>query len=475
MLVFLASRYKKCPSDKLLVVYGKTSGGSAQVYHGGGAFIWPIIQDYAFLDLEPMSINIPLEGALSKQNIRVNVPSTFTVAISTEDNIRKNAAERLLGQSQESQKDLVRNIILGQLRLVIATMDIEEINTNRDKFLQSISANIEAELSKVGLHLINSNIQDIHDESGYIQALGKEAAAQAINDAKITVAEKNRDGDIGESSANKERAIATSKLRSDAEIGEANAATAAAIGKSDAESRARSKSAEYNAQAVEGENKAAVHIAQTTSERMVAEAEASKLADIAQNVAKAETKERTYLAEQKAEKGRAERDKMTLYANTVVPAEIQKNKAIVEAEAEAEQIMKIAKADADAKLMQKDAEAKGIEAVFKGQADGFKELVKAAGSPELAIQMMITEQLPELMRIQVDAIKNLKIDKVVVWDGMGGKSGNSTTGDWVQGLLKSLPAYDELYKMTGNSLPTMLNVSKSGEDKTGEEQVTEEQ
>lgn len=469
MLVFLASRYKKCPSDKLLVVYGKTSGGSAQVYHGGGAFIWPIIQDYAFLDLEPMSINIPLEGALSKQNIRVNVPSTFTVAISTEESIRRNAAERLLGQSQESQKDLVRNIILGQLRLVIATMDIEEINTNRDKFLHSISTNIEAELGKVGLHLINSNIQDIHDESGYIQALGKEAAAQAINDAKITVAQKNRDGDIGESTANKERTIATSKLRSEAEIGEANAATEAAIGKSDADARARSKSAEYNAQAVEGENIAAVHIAKTTSERQIAEAEAQKNAAIAQNVANAETKERTYIAEQLAEKGRAERDKMTLYANTVVPAEIQKNKAIVEAEAEAEQIRKIAKADADAKLMAKEAEAKGIEAVFRGQADGFKELVKAAGSPELAIQMMITEQLPELMRIQVDAIKNLKIDKVVVWDGMGGKSGGSTTGDWVQGLLKSLPAYDDLYKMTGHNLPAMLNVSKPDDELKDEE------
>lgn len=225
MVVFLASRYKRCPSDKLLVVYGKTSGGSAKVYHGGGAFIWPIIQAYSFLDLEPMSINIPLEGALSKQNIRVNVPSTFTVGIATDEMIRKNAAERLLGQSKDATINLAKSIILGQLRLVIAQMDIEELNSSRDKFLSSISTNLEAELTKVGLHLINSNIQDIHDESGFLIALGKESAAAAINDAKVSVAQKNRDGDIGETEANKERSIKTAILTAEAEVGMAKAKT----------------------------------------------------------------------------------------------------------------------------------------------------------------------------------------------------------------------------------------------------------
>ena len=84
VLFFLASRYKRCPSDKILVVYGKVgSGQSANCIHGGGAFIWPLIQDYAYIRLTPMTISIPLQNALSLQNIRINVPSTFTVGIST--------------------------------------------------------------------------------------------------------------------------------------------------------------------------------------------------------------------------------------------------------------------------------------------------------------------------------------------------------------------------------------------------------
>jgi len=463
MVTFLASRYKKCPSDKLLVVYGKTNGGTSKVYHGGGAFIWPIIQAYSFLDLEPMSIHIPLEGALSKQNIRVNVPSTFTIAIATEDAVRKNAAERLLGQSKDATITLAKNIILGQLRLIIASMDIEELNSNRDKFLSAISANLEAELKKVGLHLINSNIQDIHDESGFLIALGKEAAAGALNDAKVSVAQKDRDGEIGEASANKEKEIATADLRAESEIGRAKAATESQIRLADAEAVSRAKSAEHNAKAIEGENTAAINVAETTAARHVKEAEATKMATVARNVTAAEARQASYAAEEEAEKIRASRDKATQHADIVVPAEIAKAKVEVDAKAQAEQIKIIAKGNAEAVVMQKQAEADGIKAVFEGQAAGFERLVKSAGSPEMAIQMLITEQLPELMRIRVDAIKNIKIDKIVVWDGgaNGGAGGGSGSGtaDFLTGLMSALPAYDELYKLTGNKLPQLLDVS----------------
>jgi flotillin len=125
-------RYKRCPSDRILVVYGKVSGGgeggrTAKCVHGGASFIWPIIQDYEFLDLTPISIEVELKNALSKQNIRVDVPSRFTVGISTEPSVMTNAAERLLGLSKEQIKAVATDILFGQLRLVIATMDIEEI------------------------------------------------------------------------------------------------------------------------------------------------------------------------------------------------------------------------------------------------------------------------------------------------------------------------------------------------------------
>ena len=199
LLLFLIKRYKKCPSDKVMVIYGKVGSNkdgstrSAKCIHGGAAFIWPVIQSYEFLDLTPMSISVDLENALSRQNIRINVPSRFTVGVSTEPGVMQNAAERLLGLKLQEIQELAKDIIFGQLRLVIATMDIEEINTDRDKFLEAVSRNVEGELKKIGLRLINVNVTDISDESGYIDALGKEAAAKAINDAKKNVAEKDRD------------------------------------------------------------------------------------------------------------------------------------------------------------------------------------------------------------------------------------------------------------------------------------------
>ena len=98
MLLFLASRYKRCPSDKILVVYGKVGEGqSSRCIHGGGALIIPLVQDFQYLALTPLTINIDLKNALSMQNIRINVPSTFTVGISVTPSIMNNAAERLLG------------------------------------------------------------------------------------------------------------------------------------------------------------------------------------------------------------------------------------------------------------------------------------------------------------------------------------------------------------------------------------------
>ncbi|MEM6723775.1 MAG: flotillin family protein, partial [Bacteroidota bacterium] len=258
MIVFWAiSRYKRCPSDRILVVYGKTGKGQAsRCIHGGAAFIWPVIQAYAFLDLAPVSIEVDLRGALSKQNIRVNVPSQFTVGISKEPGIMENAADRLLGLDRQQIKDLAENIITGQMRLVVATMDIEELNTDRDKFLSNIMQNVGTELKKIGLNLINVNVTDIKDESGYIEALGKEAAAKAVNDAKKSVAEKTRDGSIGSAEAQKDQRIKVAKAEAEAEVGEAEAI----------------------AKSVEGKNLTKISIAASDAERRKKEAEANRLA-----------------------------------------------------------------------------------------------------------------------------------------------------------------------------------------------------
>ncbi|MFC5194063.1 MULTISPECIES: flotillin family protein [Bizionia] len=424
-IVVLIRRYKRCPSDRILVVYGKVGGGqSAKCIHGGAAFILPVIQDYEFLELTPISIEVNLVNALSKQNIRVNVPSRFTIGVSTEPGVMQNAAERLLGLGQNEIQDLAQEIIFGQLRLVVASMDIEEINNDRDKFLTNISESVETELKKVGLKLINVNITDIVDESGYIEALGKEAAAHAINAARKSVAEKTRDGSIGEANAVQDE---------------------------------RSQVAAANAQAVEGENTAKIAVANSDSLRRQREAEAERIANASEKVQAAKALEESYAAEQLAETARAERERSSQLADVIVPAEIDKRKVEIDAEAEAERIRRLAKGEADAILFKAQAEAQGLYEVLTKQAAGLDEIVKAAGNNSKdAVLLLIADKLPELVKMQAEAIKNIKIDKVTVWENGGGKDGKTSTANFLSGMYKSVPPLQEMFNMAGMELPEYL-------------------
>lgn len=437
ILISFIRRYKRCPSDKILVVYGKVGAGqSARCLHGGAAFIWPVIQDYQYLDLTPISMEVNLLNALSKQNIRVNVPSRFTIGIATEEGVMQNAAERLLGLGLEQIQDIAKEIIFGQLRLVVASMDIEEINSDRDKFLNNISNSVETELRKVGLKLINVNITDILDESGYIEALGKEAAAHAINEARKSVAEKTRDGSIGEANAQQDE---------------------------------RSQVAAANAQAVEGENLAKINIANSDSLRRQREAEVGRVASASEKVQAAKALEESYAAEREAEIARSERERSTQLADIIIPAQIDKQKVEIDAEAEAERIRRLARGDADAILFKAEAEAKGIYEVLTKQAQGLDQIVKAAGNnSQNAALLLIADKLPELVKLQSEAIKNIKIDKVTVWENGSSADGKTSTSNFISGMYKAVPPLQEMFNMAGMQLPDYLK-GKDLEDLNNED------
>ena len=431
LLMGILSRYRKCPSDKILVIYGKVGSDkngqarSAKCVHGGAAFIMPIIQSYQFMDLTPISINVDLKNALSKQNIRVDVPSRFTVGISTEPGIMQNAAERLLGLRMNEIQELAKDIIFGQLRLVVATMEIEEINNDRDKFLVAVSNNVEIELKKIGLRLINVNVTDINDESGYIEALGKEAAAKAINDAKKSVAEKDRDGEIGQANAQRDQRIQV---------------------------------AAANALAIKGENESKIEVAQSEALRREKEAESMRLATAAEAVQAAKAKEEAYIAQQQAEQTRAALETATQQADIIVKAKIAKEQAEIEAEAKAEVARRTAKGEADALFAKMEAQARGAQEILVKQADGMRELVNAAGgNADSAIKLILANNMEELMKIQVEAIKNIKIDKVTVWDGGSkGENGKTATADFISGIMKAVPPMGEMFNQAGMELPKFL-------------------
>ena len=430
LIIWICSRYKKCPSDKIMVIYGKVGKNrdgterSAKCIHGGASFVIPVFQSYEFLDLTPISIQVDLKNALSRQNIRIDVPSRFTVGISTEPGVMQNAAERLLGLQLSEIQELSRDIIFGQLRLIIATMDIEEINTDRDKFLAAVSSNVETELKKIGLRLINVNVTDISDESGYIVALGKEAAAKAINDAKRSVAEQDRDGSIGEANARMDERI---------------------------------KVSEADSVAIQGENDAKMKIAMSEAALKEKQAEALRIATAAEKIQAAKALEESYSAEREAEEARRAKEQATLEADLIVQTEAKKRQIELEAEAEAEKIRRKAQGEADAIFAKMQAQARGAEEILKKQAAGFAEIVKSAnGDADAALKLLIADKLEELMRVQVDAIKNIKIDKVTVWDNGQISDGKNATAGFLSGMMKSVPPLNEVFAMAGMELPELL-------------------
>lgn len=492
VVLTIAVRYKKCPSDHIMVVYGKIAGdNSARCIHGGAQFVWPFFQDYRYLALRPMQIDINLKGALSKQNIRINTPSTYTIGISTEDQIMQNAAERLLSMSPKDIEDTAREIIFGQQRLVIASMDIEEINANRDAFLMNIKENVEIELNKIGLRLINVNITDITDEEGYLEALGKKAAAEVTNRAKVEVAQQTRIGETGSAEAHKEQRIAIAQAEAFASKGEAEAQrerriaiaaaeAQAAQGEAEAdqrrrvavalaESEARKGEADANrdqritvmghdSRAVEGENTAKMDIARSDAERREVEEESRRRAQAAQLQADARIQSSKFEAEEDMQIKRAAMVKQQEIAERVVPAEVAKQQAEIQAEADAEVARRRARGEADAIYAKLEAEARGLFEGLKAKAEGFNQIVGACGSDaDAAATMLMVEKIEQIVAMQVEAIKNLKIDKVTVWDNLGGgRSGRGATADFLSGLVTSLPPLHEIAKNAGVDLPEYL-------------------
>ncbi len=492
LFAMLATRYRKCPSDRIMVIYGKTRGQHAsQCIHGGAKFIIPVIQDYGYISLRPLQIDVNLDNALCKQNIRINVPSVFTVGVSTKPEIMGNAAERLFGQTPDAIANLSKDIIFGQLRLVIASMTIEEINADRETFLRAVEANVAEELNKIGLELLNVNITDITDASGYIDAIGRQAASEAINKAKVDVAEENRKGSIGEAEAKKQERISVSEAEAMAIAGEAKAArerriavaqaetqavsgeaeagqlrriavakaeTEAVTGEASAEQERRIAVKKADSGATQGENLAAIEIAQSNALRTEQEAEAYRRGEAARRIAAAQVEQAQFEAEKGVQVSRAAMEMEKQNADVIVATEIRKRQIEIDAEAEAEKRRREARGEADAIFAKLEAEARGNYQILKAKGDGFKQIIEACNSDANAAgQMLLIEKLQDIVTLQTEAIRNIKIDKLTVWDG-GTKTadGKTTTANFLSGMMQSLPPLHDVAGMAGLDLPNYL-------------------
>ena len=476
LLSLFVKRYKRCPANRVLVISGRVGGGeSARCISGGGAFVWPVIQEYAYLSLEPIQIDIPLRDALSLENIRVAVPSVFTVAVGHESEVRQNAAIRLLGLTHDQVKRQAQDIIFGQLRQVIASMRIEEINRDREAFLHRIQTSLEPELKKIGLVLINVNITDLKDDSGYIEAIGKKAAAQAVQQARGDVADQEKLGEvrvaeaarerlvqvsnaqkeqeIGTRLAERERAVRVAELDKERAVGEQQAAFERDIAVKSAEQEKRIAVASAEAKAIAGESQSMALVAQTRAQLAVKEAEAYQLSEIKKREAEAAVQEAQNRAMARAAIANAERVEATQRAELEAPAKAEKARTLVEAEAAAGRRILEAEAEAKAVYMRLEAEARGQYEILAKKAEGMRMLVDAAGGAKEAFQLMMLEHLDTLAETSAKAISNIKFDKVIVWDGGDG----AAPAGFLQNMAKTLPPMMHVLRdIAGVELPSYL-------------------
>lgn len=475
VVMLFVSRYKRCPANKVLIISGQVGGGqSAKVFSGGGAFVWPVVQEYAFLDLAPLQIDINLTDALSLENIRVRVPSQVTVAVGDTPDLQQNAALRILNLGANEIRDLAANIIFGQMRQVIASMRIEDINRDRDQFRSNIEHALEPELKKIGLKLINVNIKDLNDESGYIEAIGREAGARAVNKARgdvaeqeklgaiavaradqekdIEVANADREREIGVKGADRDKAVRIAELERETIVAQQRAEFSRDTEVAQADQARRIAIAAANAEAVGGEAESKARIADANAQLQVREAEAFEIGETKKRVAAAAVSESENRARAKTALADAERIEAERRAAVEAPAKAEKARRIVEAEAEAESRRLEAEGEAAAIFAKLEAEARGEFEMLSKRADGLKQIVDACGGADQAYRLLMLEHVPTLADKAAEAISNIKFDKVVMWGGAGGNGNTNGAGagvsSFITDLMGSLPP----------AMHTMMNI-----------------
>ena len=442
-IIGVLSRYRRCKPNQVLVVYGKTGGEkkSAKLYHGGAAFVLPIIQSYDILSMEPMQIDCGLTGALSSQNIRVDVPTTITVAISTNPEIMQNAAERLLGMDTESTENLITDIVYGQMRLIIAEMTIEKLNSDRDEFLDKARKNIDNELNKLGLYLLNINISDIRDEAGYIMNLGKEAESKALNEAqanieeqeklgaiKIAVQQKEKETAVANTQKEQEIQIAYTEKEKETVVAETKKEKEVALALTDKEKQIGVAQADRDRAAVIAKTLADKEsaIAKSKAELEVNKAEAERMEEVGKNKAEADKQAAMAIQDSEAQikKAEAEKNASIGYNNAqkevaVSESELQVIKAQSEKKAGEERVKSEAAVKTAKELADKEVEeAKKVQAALKAekivpaeiqkqeamlQADAEAEKIKRRANAEAAAHLAKAEAEAKAIQMKLEA------------------------------------------------------------------------
>jgi flotillin len=281
---------------------GTTVGYRAVI--GGRAFRIPIIETVEWMNLETIKIEIQISNALSKGHIPLNIEAIADVKIaSTPEHVFHNAVERLLDKSEEEIQELAKDTLTGSLRGVVATLTPEEVNEDRIKFARAVDEDAHDDLEALGFRLDVLKIQNVSDDKGYLDAIGRERAAVAIKNAKVAEADNQ------------------------------------------SETREREAAALQRAEVAEAD--ADITIAEAHNQVRVRQAELDQEGESAERTAKVRAEQAEVEAQKEMEARRVEKERERFRADVVVPAQARREAAEEKAKADAAPIRERGKAEAE--------------------------------------------------------------------------------------------------------------------------------
>ena len=441
ILVFV-NNYVKAEPNEALIFTGrkdKATGRGWRAVVGGAKFRVPVLERISRISLETMNLpDVTVEKAWSKEGVPVTIEAVANVKIASESELLAKAVERFLGTTPEQIKRIIKETLEGQLRDIIGVLTVEQLYQERDMFVQKVLEQSGDELAKIGVIIDIINIQDIRDEKGYLEALGRGRTAEVKRDARIGEAEADRDAIKRSETAKREGEVV--KAEQERQIAEAE------------------KNRDVAKQKYVGETLAATRKAEQRGP--LAEAQAR------QEVVVEEQKvlEEQQRAREKVEAAKAEAEEQRYRAEKVVPADAEKQAAILEAEGEAAKILKVA-----------EAQAKGIQLKLEAEAEGLRKKAEAWNTYGKAAQLNLSlEAIKAVAAAGADSIGQIKFEKVIALDsGTGGDSAvNRMLTAAPAGLVKFL---EQIKAATGIDLAELLKEAKSMKDEPAETpQITSE-
>ena len=437
-IVLFASSYVKARPDEAVMVSGC---GKRKILIGKAGFRIPFLQRKDTLHLKAFQVDVKTEESIpTKEFININVDAVANLKIGSNPELLETAFQALLCISEEDRISQVQQVLQGNLREIIGTVGIRQLVQDRQGVAEQVKENVIPDMAKLGIELINFNIQNFSDNNHVIENLGIDNVSQISKDAAIAKANADRDVTIAKAAAdeiaNKSRVEAQQKiieqntelsLKESALKQKTDTAKATADASYAIEEQKRKQEiniAEINANIAKREREVELQNKEVELEERKLEAEVNKKADAEKYAKEQQAQAELYARQRKAEAEKFEIEKQ---------AEALKLKAQAEAEAQ------IARANAlkEAAL----AEAQGIEAKGKAEAEAIlakADAMKQYGDAATLQLILDSKVLPEIVRAQAEPLAKAyeRVDKITMF-------GSDCQGKLAGGVTSDMKSLDE--------------------------------